>query len=144
MESSLQHKWKTHFTALEVKINNNATLEKVLDQIINILIQRSLNTDDVKAGMWASLLEDNQRAFGVLLLFENRLEYIGAVPGEGKLKNWEWDFKHSHIEKMEDAKLGIVREMQLQHNGKKFSWNGMKGFVPSTFIATLEKYWFKQ
>ncbi|KXX70062.1 hypothetical protein [Flammeovirga sp. SJP92] len=144
MESSVHHKWKDHFSALEVKVNNNATLEKVLDQIIDILIQRAINIDTVKAGMWASLLEENSRAFGVLLLFENKLEYIGAIPGEGKLKNWEWDFKLSHIEKVEDAKLGIVREMQLQYQGKKFSWNGMKGFVPSTFISTLEKYWFNQ
>ncbi|NME71358.1 hypothetical protein [Flammeovirga aprica] len=144
MDTSGKQNWRKHFDALEVKVNGNATLEKVLDQIIEVLMQRGLGIEDLKAGIWASLLEDNSRAFGVLLLFETRMEYIGAIPGEGKLKNWEWEFKHSHIEKVEDSKLGIVRELQLQFNGKKFSLNGMKGFVSSTFIATLEKYWFKE
>lgn len=143
MSNSVKDLWSRHFQSLEVKTNDNSTLQKVLDQIIILLDNGKIKAEEVKGATWASIAEDNKRSFGMMILFENKLEFIGAVQGQGTLQIWEWPFNILNIEKVEDLKLGITREIHLIYNNKKIICNGMKGFVPSLFILTLEKFWFK-
>lgn len=135
--------WELHFQTLEVKTFQQKALEKVLEQIIKVLDERNIQKEDIKGAMWASLLDGMQRAFGLMILFDNKLEFIGAIPNDGRLKTWQWSFQGIEIQKQEDMKLGITKSISLTDHEKTYKWEGLKGFVPSVFVLSLEKYWYK-
>ncbi|NLR91040.1 hypothetical protein [Flammeovirga agarivorans] len=133
--------WKERFNELEIKTYDKKALVDLLEQVDLYLSNQQISDKNIVAGTWASLML-KPPFFGLMLLTDNSLYFVGVDQKTKKLESFEWMFSETEkIEKLEDSKLGITKAIDIFFDGKQIRWAGMKGFIPSSFILKLEKVW---
>ncbi|MEH0156025.1 hypothetical protein V6R21_17895 [Limibacter armeniacum] len=125
---------------LGIKLYGLKELEPLHRQVCTTLSNIVSNGHELLGAAWVLAVHREGQAVGMVCIIQDKLLFIAGIPAKGKMISEEYPF-----ETMTDLSVAlhpvthVTEAMKLHAGGFELIMKGLKGFIPSDFVKTLQE-----